>query len=32
MNNVLRSMIAYAVEQKIPRTNLVVDVDALSVV
>jgi primosomal protein N' (replication factor Y) len=32
MNDVLRSMIEYAVEQKIPRTNLVVDVDALSVV
>ena len=32
MNNVLRSMIQYAVEQKIPRANLVVDVDALSVV
>ena len=32
MNHGLRSMIEYAVEQKIPRTNLVVDVDALSVV
>ena len=32
MNHVLRSMIEYAVKQKIPRANLVVDVDALSVV
>jgi hypothetical protein len=32
MNNVLRAMIEHAVENKIPRTNLVVDVDALSVV
>jgi len=31
MNTVLRAMIAHAVESKIPRTNLVVDVDALSV-
>ena len=31
MNAVLRAMIAHAVESKIPRTNLVVDVDALSV-
>ncbi len=30
MNNALRAMLAHAVEQKIPRTNLVVDVDALS--
>ena len=32
MNNVLRGMIEHAVENKIPRSNLVVDVDALSVV
>jgi primosomal protein N' (replication factor Y) len=32
MNNALRDMIEQAVEKKIPRTNLVVDVDALSVV
>jgi primosomal protein N' (replication factor Y) len=32
MNNVLRAMIEHALEMKIPRTNLVVDVDALSVV
>ncbi len=30
MNGLLRAMIAYAAERKIPRTNLVVDVDALS--
>jgi primosomal protein N' (replication factor Y) len=30
MNTVLRAMIEHAVEKKIPRTNLVVDVDALS--
>src|SRR5450755_3743487 len=30
MNTVLRAMIEHAVAQKIPRTNLVVDVDALS--
>ena len=30
MNNALRAMIEHAVEKKIPRTNLVVDVDALS--
>ena len=30
MNAALRSMIEHAVAQKIPRTNLVVDVDALS--
>jgi primosomal protein N' (replication factor Y) len=30
MNAALRAMIEHAVEQKIPRTNLVVDVDALS--
>jgi primosomal protein N' (replication factor Y) len=32
MNTVLRAMIEHAAEKKIPRTNLVVDVDALSVV
>jgi primosomal protein N' (replication factor Y) len=32
MNTVLRAMIEYAMEQKIPRSSLVVDVDALSVV
>ena len=32
MNVALRAMIDYAVENKVPRTNLVVDVDALSVV
>jgi primosomal protein N' (replication factor Y) (superfamily II helicase) len=32
MNSVLRAMIEHAVEKKIPRTNLVVDVDALSLV
>jgi len=32
MNAVLRAMIDHAVEQKIPRSNLVVDVDALTVV
>ncbi len=30
MNSVLRAMIEHAVEKRIPRTNLVVDVDALS--
>ena len=30
MNNALRAMIEHAAEKKIPRTNLVVDVDALS--
>ncbi len=30
LNAVLRAMLAYAVEQKIPRTNVIVDVDALS--
>jgi len=30
MNNALRAMIEHAAAQKIPRTNLVVDVDALS--
>ena len=30
MNNALRAMIEHALAQKIPRTNLVVDVDALS--
>jgi hypothetical protein len=29
---VLRAMIEHALEMKIPRANLVVDVDALSVV
>lgn len=32
MNNVLRSMLDYATQQKIPRNNLVVDVDALSLI
>jgi primosomal protein N' (replication factor Y) len=32
MNGVLRAMIDHAMEHKIPRTNLVVDVDALSLV
>jgi len=32
MNRVLRAMIDHAIEKKIPRTNLVVDVDALSLV
>jgi len=32
MNRALRAMLEHAVEKKIPRTNLVVDVDALSVV
>ncbi|MBZ5566532.1 MAG: primosomal protein N' [Acidobacteriia bacterium] len=30
LNGLLRAMLAYAVAQKIPRTNVVVDVDALS--
>ncbi len=30
LNELLRAMLAYAAEQKIPRTNVVVDVDALS--
>jgi primosomal protein N' (replication factor Y) len=30
MNNALRAMIGHAIAHKIPRTNLVVDVDALS--
>jgi primosomal protein N' (replication factor Y) (superfamily II helicase) len=30
MNGLLRAMLAYAVSQKIPRTNVIVDVDALS--
>ncbi|MGZ4821600.1 MAG: replication restart helicase PriA, partial [Terriglobales bacterium] len=30
MNALLRSMLAHAVSQKIPRTNVIVDVDALS--
>lgn len=29
LNNLLRSMLAYAAEEKIPRTNLIVDVDAV---
>ena len=29
MNRLLRAMLAHAAEEKIPRTNLVVDVDAL---
>jgi primosomal protein N' (replication factor Y) len=32
MNGVLRTMIEHAVENRIPRTNLVVDVDALSLI
>src|SRR5580704_2726837 len=32
MNSALRSMLAYAETQKIPRNNLVVDVDALSLI
>src|SRR5271169_3493483 len=32
MNAVLRSMLEYASEQKIPRNNVVVDVDALSLI
>ena len=32
MNAALRSMLAYADEQKIPRNNVVVDVDALSLI
>ncbi len=30
LNGILRQMLAFAVEQKIPRTNVIVDVDALS--
>jgi primosomal protein N' (replication factor Y) len=30
MNKLLRAMLSYASEHRIPRTNLVVDVDALS--
>lgn len=30
MNTLLRSMLAYAATQKIPRTNVIVDMDALS--
>jgi primosomal protein N' (replication factor Y) len=30
LNAVLRAMLAYAIEQKIPRSSLVIDVDALS--
>jgi primosomal protein N' (replication factor Y) len=30
LNGLLRAMLAHAVAQKIPRTNVVVDVDALS--
>jgi len=29
LNGLLRAMLAYAAEQKIPRTNIIVDVDAL---
>ena len=29
LNSLLRTMLAYAAEKKIPRTNIVVDVDAL---
>ncbi len=32
MNNVLRAMLEHATQQKIPRNNLVVDVDALSLI
>jgi len=32
MNTVLRAMLEHAVKEKIPRTNLVVDVDALSLI
>jgi primosomal protein N' (replication factor Y) len=32
MNHVLRSMLDYATQQKIPRNNVVVDVDALSLI
>ena len=32
MNGVLRSMLEYADTQKIPRNNVVVDVDALSLI
>jgi primosomal protein N' (replication factor Y) len=32
MNTVLRSMLDHAVQQKIPRSNVVVDVDALSLI
>ena len=32
MNAALRSMLAYADTQKIPRNNVVVDVDALSLI
>ncbi len=32
MNHVLRSMLDHAAEQKIPRNNVVVDVDALSLI
>ena len=32
MNHVLRAMLDHAVEQKIPRNNVVVDVDALSLI
>jgi primosomal protein N' (replication factor Y) len=30
LNTVLRKMLAFADSQKIPRTNVIVDVDALS--
>jgi primosomal protein N' (replication factor Y) len=29
LNNTLRAMLAYAAQQKIPRTQVIVDVDAL---
>jgi hypothetical protein len=32
MNAVLRSMLEHAAEHKIPRNNVVVDVDALSLI
>jgi primosomal protein N' (replication factor Y) len=32
MNHVLRAMLDHAAEQKIPRNNVVVDVDALSLI
>jgi primosomal protein N' (replication factor Y) len=29
LNSLLRTMLAYAAEQRIPRSNLIVDVDAV---
>jgi hypothetical protein len=29
LNNTLRALLAYSTEQKIPRTQVIVDVDAL---